>query len=69
MGDKYCGLLLHTGIVSSAQLSQTPFYRLHREIVRLQVATLQRKDLSPSVELVKKWVEEAKLLHNAINKY
>ena len=69
VGDRYCGLLLHAGIVSSAQLSQTPFYHLHGQIVRLQVATLQRKDLSPSVELVKKWVEEAKMLHNTINKY
>ena len=69
VGDKYCGLLLHAGIVSTAQLSLTPFYRLHGQIVRLQVVTLQRKDLSPPVELVKQWVEEAKLLHNAIKRY
>jgi len=62
VGDRYCGLLLHAGIASTTQLSQTPFDRLHRQIVRLQVATLQRKDLSPPVELVKKWVEEAKQL-------
>ena len=59
VGDRYCGLLLHSGIISVTQLAQTPFYRLHRQIIRLQVATLQRKDLSPPVELVKKWVEEA----------
>ena len=59
VGNCYCGLLLHSGIVSVTQLAQTPFYRLHRQIIRLQVATLQRKDLSPPVELVKKWVEEA----------
>ena len=62
IGDRYCGLLLHAGIISVAQLAQTPFHRLHRQIVRLQVATLQRKDLSPPVELVRKWVEEAKQL-------
>ena len=62
VGDRYCGLLLHAGIISVAQLAQTPFHRLHRQIVRLQVATLQRKDLSPPVELVRKWVEEAKQL-------
>ena len=62
VGDSYCGLLLHAGVVSVAQLTQTPFHRLHRQIVRLQVATLQRKDLSPPVEQVKKWVEEAKSL-------
>ena len=65
VGDRYCGLLLHAGIVSVAQLAQTPFHRLHRQIVRLQVATLQRKDLSPPVELVKTWVESAKLLNTA----
>ena len=64
VGDRYCGLLLHAGIISVAQLAQTPFHRLHRQIVRLQVATLQRKDLSPPVELVKQWVEEAKQLQN-----
>ena len=64
VGDKYCGILLHAGIVSVAQLSKTPFHRLHRQIVRLQVATLQRKDLSPPVELVKTWVEQARLLPN-----
>ena len=68
VGDKYCGLLLHASIVSVARLSQTPFHRLHRQIVRLQVATLQRKDLSPPVDLVKKWVEEAKLLPNIAHK-
>ena len=64
VGTQYCGLLLHTGIISTTQLSQTPFYLLHRQIVRLQVATLQRKDLSPSIEQIKRWVEEAKTQHN-----
>ncbi|MGD1917811.1 MAG: DUF4332 domain-containing protein [Pleurocapsa sp.] len=64
VGDKNCGLLLHAGIISAAQLAQTPFHRLHTQIVRLQVATLQRKDLSPPVEQVRRWVEEAKSLPN-----
>ncbi len=64
VGSQYCGLLLHAGIVSVNQLIQTPFPLLHRRIVRLQVATLQRKDLSPTVEQVKRWVEEAKMLEN-----
>ena len=62
IGYQYCGLLLHSGVVSVSQLTQTPFYRLHRQILRLQVATLYSKDLSPSVKDVKQWVEEAKLL-------
>jgi Domain of unknown function (DUF4332) len=59
---QYCGLLLHSGIASVTQLSQTPLHRLHPRIKRLYVATMQRKDLSPPVEQVKKWVEEAKLI-------
>lgn len=62
VGDRYCGLLLHSGIVSVKQLSQTPLHRLHPTIKRLYVATMQCKDLAPSVPQVKKWIEEARLL-------
>lgn len=62
VGYEYCGLLLHSGIASIEQLTQTPFHRLHRQIMRLQVATMQRKDLCPPVEMVKQWVEEAKTI-------
>lgn len=64
IGDRYCGLLLHAGVVSVNQLTQTPFPKLHRQVVRLQVATLRRKDLSPTIEQVKRWVEEAKMIGN-----
>ena len=46
------------------QLSQTPIHRLHSQIMRLHVATMQSKDLCPSVEIVKQWVMEAKLVVN-----
>lgn len=62
---QYCGLLLHAGVISVSGLSQTSFDRLHRQIVRLQVATLGRKDLSPQVEQVKQWVDSAKILQNS----
>lgn len=62
VGSQYCGLLLHAGIASVGQLAQTPFHRLHRQIVRLQVTTIGRQDLTPPVSLVKQWVEEAKIL-------
>ncbi|WP_013323291.1 DUF4332 domain-containing protein [Gloeothece verrucosa] len=62
VGCQYCGLLLHSGIASIPQLSQTPAYRLHRQILRLQVATMQRKDLCPPVELVQQWIAEARSL-------
>jgi len=62
IGSQYCGVILHAGIISVAQLAQTPFHRLHARVARLQVATLQRKDLTPPVGLVKQWVEQAKIL-------
>jgi predicted RecB family nuclease len=62
VGTQYCGLLLHAGIGSVAQLAQTPTHRLHRQIMRLQVATLQRRDLCPSVELVQQWSQQAKVV-------
>ena len=67
VGCQYCGLILHSGVISVFQLAQTPFHLLHRQVMRLQVATLHRKDLSPSVDLVKRWVEEAKLLTKTTN--
>ena len=62
IGCQYCGLVLHSGIASVVQLTQTPFPRLHRQVVRLQVATLRQKGTPPSVAQVKQWVEEAKLI-------
>ena len=59
VGYKYCGLLLHSGIVSVSQLIQTHPSKLHQQILRLQVATMQRRDLCPPIEQVKKWVQEA----------
>jgi hypothetical protein len=66
VGCQYCGLLLHSGIASPLQLLNTPIYRLHRQILRLQVATFQSKDSCPSIELVQKWIEEAKSLERGV---
>jgi Domain of unknown function (DUF4332) len=62
VGIQYCGLLLHAGIGSVAQLVQTPTHRLHRQILRLQVATMQRRDLCPAIELVQQWSQQAKIV-------
>jgi len=62
VGGRYCGLLLHAGIASVAQLAQTPTHRLHRQILRMQVATMQRRDLCPAVEVVQRWIAEARSL-------
>jgi hypothetical protein len=62
VGCQYCGLLLHSGIASVSQLIQTPVPRLHQQILRLHVATMQRQDLCPPVEVVQQWVTEARSL-------
>ena len=64
IGCDYCGLILHSGIISVNQLSQTSVSFLHRQILKLQVATLQRKDLCPSPDVVKIWINEAKIINN-----
>ena len=64
VGYKYCGVLLHSGIASIMQLAQTPPHRLHRQILKMQVATMQRRDLCPTVDEVQKWAEQAKAIIN-----
>ena len=63
VGWEHCGAILHSGIASVAQLKQTPFSKLHSRLKRLYVANTRNKDLSPSVEQVKQWIEQAKLLN------
>jgi Domain of unknown function (DUF4332) len=65
---QYCGLLLHAGIASVSQLAQTPVHRLHQQILRLQVATMQRRDLCPSVEEVQLWIQQAKAISTLGNR-
>src|SRR5919202_3721615 len=62
IGCQYCGLLLHAGICSVSQLAQTPAHKLHQQILRLQVATMQRRDLCPHVEEVAGWIKQARAL-------
>lgn len=59
---QYCGLLLHAGIASVSQLAQAPVHRLHQQILRLHVATMQRRDLCPSVEEVQGWIKQARAI-------
>ncbi|MEM1169992.1 MAG: DUF4332 domain-containing protein [Cyanobacteria bacterium P01_H01_bin.35] len=62
IGCEYCGLVLHAGIASVSQLSQIPVHRLHQQILKLQVSTMQRRDLCPTVDLVQKWIQQAQFL-------
>ncbi|MEA5516625.1 DUF4332 domain-containing protein [Nodularia sp. UHCC 0506] len=65
VGLEYCGLLLHSGIASVAQLAQTPTHRLHQQIMRLQVSTMQRRDLCPTIDVVQQWSQQAKRVLSA----
>jgi Domain of unknown function (DUF4332) len=64
VGCQYNGLLIHTGVISSTQLAQIPAHKLHQQILRLHVATLQRRDLCPGIAQVTTWISEAKALSN-----
>lgn len=63
VGTQYCGLLLHAGVGSVAQLAEVPTHRLHQQILRLQVATMQRRDLCPAVEQVRQWSQQARQIN------
>ncbi len=60
VGTQYCGLLLHAGVGSVTQLAETPTQRLYKQVLRFQVATMQRRDLCPAVEIVQQWIQQAK---------
>ena len=64
VGVQYCGLLLHSGVVSVAQLRNMLTYRLHKQILGLQVATMQRRDLCPTIEQVQLWIQQAQRIMN-----
>lgn len=64
VGTQYCGLLLHAGVGSVAQLATIPTHRLHQQILRLVVATMQRRDLCPGIEQVQQWIQQAKTVKN-----
>ena len=62
VGTQYCGLLLHAGVGSVAQLATIPPHRLHQQVLRLLVATMQRRDLCPSIEQVQQCHIQANML-------
>ncbi|NEQ42566.1 MAG: DUF4332 domain-containing protein [Leptolyngbya sp. SIOISBB] len=61
VGSDYCGLLLHSGVASVAQLSIQAPGRLHTQIRKLHTMTMRRSDLCPTPDQVVQWVQEAKL--------
>jgi predicted flap endonuclease-1-like 5' DNA nuclease len=59
IGCQYNGLLLHTGIISVKQLAQMPAHKIHQQLLKLHVATLQRRDLCPDLARVQGWIKQA----------
>ncbi|WP_373542243.1 DUF4332 domain-containing protein [Chamaesiphon sp.] len=62
IGCQYNGLLIHTGIISVKQLAQMPAHKIHQQILKLHVATLQRRDLCPDLAQVQNWIGQAQEL-------
>lgn len=62
VGCEYAGLLLHAGIASPSQLAQTSIGQLHRQLLRLYVSTMQRRDLCPSPDYIGLWIQQSQNL-------
>jgi predicted RecB family nuclease len=59
VGCQYCGLLLHVGVTSIAQLATLSAQTLHRRILRLQATLIQRRDHCPHPGVVHQWIQDA----------
>lgn len=62
VGCEYAGLLLHAGISTPSQLAQTSIGQLHRQLLRLYVSTMQRRDLCPTTDYIGLWIQQARIL-------
>ncbi|NJL85798.1 MAG: DUF4332 domain-containing protein [Leptolyngbyaceae cyanobacterium SM1_1_3] len=62
VGCRYCGLLLHAGVSSSAQLAQTPIHKLYPQVRRFYAAVLRQMQDCPAANEVSQWIQEARSL-------
>lgn len=62
LGCRYWGLVVHSGMGSIERLAQTPVGKLQVGIKRLQVQTLQRTELCPSLQEMSSWIRQAQQL-------
>ena len=60
VGCTYCGLLLHSGIVSAQQLAASQVPWLHHQVRRMHVSTLSQARGCPSMSDVARWIAQAK---------
>jgi hypothetical protein len=59
VGCQYCGLLLHAGIATPQQLATASLPRLHRQVMKLHIATMNTKQHCPSLAQVSAWIQDA----------
>lgn len=64
VGTQYCGLILHAGITNCIYLANAPVSSLHKQVMRLYVSMMQRRDLCPGIDLVQQWTQQAKMISN-----
>lgn len=62
IGTQYCGLVLHAGITNCIALANAPVNQLHKQVMRLYVSMMQRRDLCPGLDLVKQWTQQAQII-------
>lgn len=62
VGTQYCGLILHAGITNCVHLANAPVSNLHKQVMRLYVSMMQRRDLCPGIDLVQQWTQQAQML-------
>jgi hypothetical protein len=65
VGCEFSGLLLHAGIITVAQLAESTPQRLHAQVKRLHVKTMQRSDLCPTPDQVSLWIRNARSRHTS----
>ncbi|MEM1369428.1 MAG: DUF4332 domain-containing protein [Cyanobacteria bacterium P01_H01_bin.15] len=59
VGCQYAGLILHSGIVSIAQLAEVPPVQLHRRLMRLELGLTRDRTRCPSQAVMHQWRQEA----------
>ncbi|WP_346289380.1 DUF4332 domain-containing protein [Sphaerothrix gracilis] len=62
VGCRYCGLLLHAGISSSAHLAQTSIHKLYPQIRRFYATVLHQMQACPPADEVNQWIQQARAI-------
>lgn len=60
VGCQYCGLLLHSGIGSTAQLARSSPETLHKQVTRCQVQMIRRSERCLTIAQICCWIDRAR---------